>query len=107
MIGFMIIGGIVSNQLKSKFKKYSKTPLSSSLSGKEIAEKVQFEWDRNFDDPIGFVIGDEWKAGNLSYHLKSSSPRMIRNLKDEISLFCVGVVQPLISIILEVFLMHC
>ena len=40
MIGFMIIGGIVSNQLKSKFKKYSKTPLSSSLSGKEIAEKI-------------------------------------------------------------------
>lgn len=40
MIGFMIIGGIVSNQLKSKFKKYSKTPLSSSLSGKEIAEKM-------------------------------------------------------------------
>ena len=24
-----------------------------------------------FDEPIGFVIGDEWKAGNLSYHLKS------------------------------------
>ena len=40
MIGFMIIGGIVSNQLKSKFKKYSNTPLSSSLSGKEIAEKM-------------------------------------------------------------------
>ena len=39
--------------------------------GKQIAEKVQFEWDQNFDEPIGFVIGDEWKAGNLSYHLKS------------------------------------
>ena len=43
MIGFMIIGGIVSNQLKSKFKKYSRTPLSSSLSGKEIAEKMLHE----------------------------------------------------------------
>ena len=39
--------------------------------GKQIAEKVQFEWDQNFDEPIGFVVGDEWKAGNLSYHLKS------------------------------------
>ena len=39
--------------------------------GKQIAKKVQFEWDQNFDEPIGFVIGDEWKAGNLSYHLKS------------------------------------
>ena len=39
--------------------------------GKQIAQKVQLEWDKNFDEPIGFVIGDEWKAGNLSYHLKS------------------------------------
>ena len=39
--------------------------------GKQIAEKVQFEWDQNFDEPIEFVIGNEWNAGNLSYHLKS------------------------------------
>ena len=39
--------------------------------GKQIANKVQLEWDKNFDEPIGFVIGDEWNAGNLSYHLKS------------------------------------
>ena len=39
--------------------------------GKQISEKVQFEWDQNFDEPIGFVIGNEWNAGNLSYHLKS------------------------------------
>jgi len=39
--------------------------------GREIAEKVQIEWNNNFDEPIEFVIGDEWEAGNLSYHLKS------------------------------------
>ena len=39
--------------------------------GKQIAEKVQFEWDKNFDEQIDFVIGNEWNAGNLSYHLKS------------------------------------
>ena len=39
--------------------------------GKQIAKKVQFEWDQNFDEPIEFVIGNEWNAGNLSYHLKS------------------------------------
>ena len=39
--------------------------------GKQIAQKVQLEWDQNFDEPIGFVIGNEWNAGNLSYHLKS------------------------------------
>ncbi len=39
--------------------------------GKEIATKVQITWDKNFDKEIEFVTGDEWKAGNLSYHLKS------------------------------------
>jgi len=43
----------------------------TDYSGREIAEKVQIEWDNNFDEPIEFVIGDEWEAGNLSYHLKS------------------------------------
>ena len=41
MIGFMIIGGIVSSRLKSKVKKYSQIPTVSGLSGKEIAKKVQ------------------------------------------------------------------
>jgi uncharacterized protein len=39
-IVFMIIGLIISGILKSKFKKYSKMPLSSNFSGKEIAEKM-------------------------------------------------------------------
>tara|TARA_B100000965_G_scaffold388225_1_gene392537 strand:+ start:374 stop:1039 length:666 start_codon:yes stop_codon:yes gene_type:complete len=40
MILFMVVGGFVSNRLKSKFKKYSKIPTSSGLSGKEIAQKM-------------------------------------------------------------------
>lgn len=47
MLGYYIlIGGIalvswlVSNQLKQKFKKYSKTQLRNGMSGKEIAEKM-------------------------------------------------------------------
>ncbi|MBO98325.1 MAG: hypothetical protein CMD34_05480 [Flavobacteriales bacterium] len=40
MIGFMIIGGIVSSKLKGKIKKYSQIPTNSGLSGKEIAEKM-------------------------------------------------------------------
>ena len=40
MIGFMIIGGIVSSQLKSKVKRYSQIATVSGLSGKEIAEKM-------------------------------------------------------------------
>ena len=48
MIGFMILGGIVSARLKSKFKKYSKIPIASALSGKEIAEKMLA--DNNIND---------------------------------------------------------
>ena len=40
MIGFMIMGGIVSSRLKSKVKKYSQIATVSGLSGKEIAEKM-------------------------------------------------------------------
>ena len=39
--------------------------------GKDIAAKVQITWDQNFPEKIEFVTGNEWKAGNLSYHLKS------------------------------------
>ncbi len=39
--------------------------------GKEIAAKVQIVWDQDFDKEIQFVTGNEWSAGNLSYHLKS------------------------------------
>ena len=39
--------------------------------GKEIAAKVQYTWNQDFDKEIEFVTGDEWTAGNLSYHIKS------------------------------------
>ena len=39
--------------------------------GKEIAVKTQYAWDQQFDTKINVVFGDEWNAGNLSYHLKS------------------------------------
>lgn len=35
---FAILGFVVSNRLKSKFKKYSQTPLQANLSGAEIAK---------------------------------------------------------------------
>ncbi|MCO4818148.1 MAG: zinc metallopeptidase [Bacteroidetes bacterium] len=42
IIGILIalVGGIVQARLRSKFKKYSQTPIRSNLSGKEIAEKM-------------------------------------------------------------------
>jgi 4-amino-4-deoxy-L-arabinose transferase-like glycosyltransferase len=49
----------------------SETDKRTDYLGKKIAEKVQIAWDQDFNKPIDFVIGDEWQAGNLSYHLKS------------------------------------
>ncbi len=45
--------------------------------GKEIARLVQNKWDNNFKNEISIVIGDEWFAGNLSYHLRSRPQWMI------------------------------
>ena len=39
-IAFMLIGWLVSMQLKRKFELYSRTPVSSGLSGQQIAEKM-------------------------------------------------------------------
>ncbi|MCH8554973.1 MAG: zinc metallopeptidase [Schleiferiaceae bacterium] len=40
LIGFMIVGFIVQNRLKSKFEAYSQIGTLSGLSGREIAEKM-------------------------------------------------------------------
>ncbi len=49
----------------------SQTDKRTDYPGKDIAMKIQYVWDQDFDKEIQFVTGDEWKAGNLSYHLKS------------------------------------
>ncbi len=49
----------------------SQSDKRTDYPGKQIAAKVQITWDQNFKKEIQFVTGDEWKAGNLSYHLKS------------------------------------
>ena len=45
---------------------------------------VQNRWNENFKNEIKIVIGDEWFAGNLSYHL-NSRPRWINELKGRTS----------------------
>jgi len=53
------------------YESVSKTDKRTDYPGKEIAAKVQIVWDQDFDKEIEFVTGNEWNAGNLSYHLKS------------------------------------
>jgi len=37
---FMLLSWLISMQLRSKFKKYSKVPINHNLTGKEVAEKM-------------------------------------------------------------------
>ncbi len=50
--------------------------------GKEISRLVQNKWNDNFNNDIKIVVGDEWSAGNLSYHL-SSRPIWFNDLKNK------------------------
>jgi len=67
--------------------------------GKEIAIKTQYVWDQQFNSKINVVYGNEWNAGNLSYHLKSrpvwegsAEREKLDQLKDYMCLdnVCVG-----------------
>jgi 4-amino-4-deoxy-L-arabinose transferase-like glycosyltransferase len=53
------------------FESISQTNKRTDYPGKEMAAKAQIIWSKDFDKEIQFVTGNEWKAGNLSYHLKS------------------------------------
>ncbi len=56
----------------------------TDFPGKEIARLVQNKWNDNFSNEIKIVVGDEWFAGNLSYHL-DSRPIWINDLKNKAS----------------------
>ena len=63
--------------IKNEFKR-------TDYPGKEIANLVQRRWDRNFSNDISIVVGDEWYAGNLSYHL-SSRPIWFNTIENDLS----------------------
>ncbi len=39
-IGFTLVSWLVSNQLKSRFKKYSKIPTANGMTGKDVVESI-------------------------------------------------------------------
>ena len=49
----------------------SKDNKRTDYPGRGIALKTQYVWDEQFKSEINVVYGNEWNAGNLSYHLKS------------------------------------
>ena len=52
------------------------TDKRTDYPGRYISQLVKTEWTKNFSNKIDTVIGDEWYAGNLSYHLESR-PKII------------------------------
>ncbi|MDA9071144.1 glycosyltransferase family 39 protein [Candidatus Pelagibacter sp.] len=49
----------------------TETDKRTDYQGKQIAIKTQYAWSQDHKEPINVVLGDEWYAGNLSYHLNS------------------------------------
>ncbi len=49
----------------------TKTEKRTDYLGKQIAIKTQYTWSQDHKESITVVLGDEWHAGNLSYHLES------------------------------------
>ncbi len=81
------------------FVSISKDDKRTDYPGKEISLKTQYAWDQQFKTSINVVLGDEWKAGNLSYHLKTRpvwegpvEREKLNKLKDYMCLddICVG-----------------
>ena len=69
MIGFLFF--FFLSPLLYAYVSVSKDDKRTDYPGKEIAIKTQYAWDQQFNSRINVVYGDEWNAGNLSYHLKS------------------------------------
>ena len=97
MIGFIFL--FFLSPILYAYVSISKDDKRTDYPGKEIAIKTQYAWDQQFKSKINVVYGNEWNAGNLSYHLKSRpvwegivDREQLDQLKDYICLdnVCVG-----------------
>ena len=69
MLGFIFL--FFLSPMLYAYVSISKEDKRTDYPGKEIAIKTQYAWDQQFKSKINVVYGNEWNAGNLSYHLKS------------------------------------
>jgi len=81
MFGFIILFFI--SPLLYSYISVTKTNKRTDYEGREIAKLVERRWNKNFYNEIMYVVGNEWHAGNLSYHL-SSRPIWFEELKGKI-----------------------
>jgi len=57
----------------------TETDKRTDYPGKRIAKQAQELWNKNRDEKIIYVIGNEWEGGNLSYHLKDRPKLYMEN----------------------------
>ena len=69
MISFLIL--FLLSPITYAYVSITETNKRTDYPGKQIADKVQLRWNKEFKEPINVVLGNEWNAGNLSYHLKT------------------------------------
>ena len=69
IISFLIL--FLLSPITYAYVSIKETNKRTDYPGKQIAKKVQMTWDKEFKEPINVVLGNEWNAGNLSYHLKT------------------------------------
>ena len=65
------------------FVSISKDNKRTDYPGKEIADLVDRRWAENFLNEIIYIVGDEWHAGNLSYHL-SDRPKWFLSIEGKV-----------------------
>ncbi len=69
MVGFIFL--FFLSPIFYAYVSLSKEDKRTDYPGKGIALKTQYAWDQQFNTRINVVYGNEWNAGNLSYHLQS------------------------------------
>ena len=80
LIGLVIL--FLLSPISYAYISLTETDKRTDYPGKSIANKVQKKWDQEFNSSINVVLGNEWVAGNLSYHLKSR-PKWIGFVNNE------------------------
>jgi len=83
LVVFVIL--FILSPISYLFVSFSNEFKRTDYPGKEISDLVQRRWDNNFTNNISIVVGDEWYAGNLSYHL-SSRPIWFNTIEKDLSL---------------------
>ena len=79
--GFIIL--FLISPILYSYISLTKTNKRTDYEGRQIAELVERRWSKNFYNEILYVVGDEWYAGNLSYHL-TSRPIWFKNIEGKI-----------------------